>query len=144
VIGQSTGKPERTLEIGSHPAFLVLQCSHCGESFISGGYCRSARRDLPRSVISVLIGKPFAREFVAAGSADVVKTELFGRMIRLLTWMWVGVRRYDGVGRDPPIRTRTPRFSHQTVVRLLQVMPFASAPGGAGVAVPADGCLWDR
>jgi hypothetical protein len=40
--------------------------------------------------ITLLIGKPFVREFAAAErAADVVKTELFGRMVRLSTWMWV-------------------------------------------------------
>ena len=32
------------------------------------------------------------REFAAAEQpADVVKTELFGRIARLLTWIWVAV-----------------------------------------------------
>jgi hypothetical protein len=93
VIGQSTGKPERTLEIGSLATFLVLTVLTLtlSESFIQ-------RWILPISnagiflvaVIGLLIGKPFAREFAAAERpADVVKTELFGRIIRLLTWMWV-------------------------------------------------------
>ena len=93
-IGQSTGKLGRTLEIGSLITLLVLTALTftLSESFIQ-------RWILPLSnagiflvaVISLLIGKPFVREFAAAEwPADVVKTELFGRMIRLLTWMWVG------------------------------------------------------
>jgi hypothetical protein len=93
VIGQSTGKPERTLEIGSFATFLVLSVLTFAfsDSFIQ-------RWMLPLSnagiflvaFVSLLIGKPFPREFAAAERpADVVKTELFGRMIRLLTWMWV-------------------------------------------------------
>jgi hypothetical protein len=93
VIGQSTGKPGRTLEIGSFTTFLVLSVLTFAldESFIQ-------RWILPLSnagiflvaVISLLVGKPFAREFAAAEwPANVVKTELFGRMIRLLIWMWV-------------------------------------------------------
>ena len=43
-------------------------------------------------LVSVLIGKPFAREYAAAEQpADVVKTELFERMARVLTWIWVAV-----------------------------------------------------
>jgi hypothetical protein len=39
---------------------------------------------------SVLIGKPFVHEFAAAEQpADVIKTGLFGRMTKLLTWIWV-------------------------------------------------------
>jgi hypothetical protein len=42
------------------------------------------------AVISMLIGKPFVREFAAAEQpADVVRTELFGRIVRLLTWIWI-------------------------------------------------------
>ncbi len=92
-IGQSTGKLGRTLEIGSLVTFLVLTALTLtlSESFIQ-------RWILPLSnagiflvaVVSLLIGKPFVREFAAAEwPADVVKTELFGRMIRLLTWVWV-------------------------------------------------------
>jgi hypothetical protein len=93
VIGQSTGKSGRTLEIGFFATFLVLTVLTLtlSESF-------TQRWILPLSnagiflvaFISLPIGKPFAREFAAAERpADVVKTELFGRMIRLLTWMWV-------------------------------------------------------
>jgi hypothetical protein len=93
VIGQSTGKPGRTLEIGSFATFLVLTVLTFAldESFLQ-------RWILPISnagiflvaVIGLLLGKPFAREFAAAERpADVVKTELFGRMTTLVTRMWV-------------------------------------------------------
>ena len=42
------------------------------------------------ALVSVLIGKPFAGEFAAAEQPDdVVKTGLFGRVVRLLTWLWI-------------------------------------------------------
>ena len=42
------------------------------------------------ALVSVLTGKPFVHEFAAAEQpADVVTTELFGRVVRLLTWVWV-------------------------------------------------------
>jgi hypothetical protein len=93
LMGQATGKPGRTLEIGSLAMFLVLTVLtvSLSESFIQ-------RLILPLSnagifliaVIGLLVGKPFVREFAAAEwPADVTKTELFGRMIRLLTWMWI-------------------------------------------------------
>jgi hypothetical protein len=42
------------------------------------------------ALVSVLIGKPFVREFAAAEQPDdVVKTELFGRMVRALGWVWI-------------------------------------------------------
>src|ERR1700739_1008805 len=93
VIGQSTGKPERTLEIGSFATFLVLSVLTfaLSESFIQRWILLLSNAGIfLLALISVLIGKPFVREFAAAERpADVVKTELFGRMIRLLTWMWV-------------------------------------------------------
>ena len=42
------------------------------------------------ALVGVLIGKPFAREFGAAEQPDdVVKTELFARMVTVLTWVWI-------------------------------------------------------
>jgi hypothetical protein len=93
VIGQSTGKPGRVLEIGSFATFLVLSLLTFAldESFIQRWILALSNAGIFLvALISLLIGKPFAREFAAAERpADVVKTELFGRMIRLLTWMWV-------------------------------------------------------
>jgi hypothetical protein len=44
------------------------------------------------TLVSMLIGKPFIRAQVAAGlAADVAKTELFGRIVALLGWIWVAV-----------------------------------------------------
>lgn len=38
----------------------------------------------------MLIGKPFVAEFAAAEQApDVAKTELFGRIVKILGWIWV-------------------------------------------------------
>ena len=58
------------------------------------------------ALVSVLIGKPFVREFAAAEQpADVVKTELFGR-IATAADLDLGrhVRRHDGVVGDPADR----------------------------------------
>lgn len=42
------------------------------------------------TLIGVLVGKPFVAEFAAAEqAADVVKTELFGRAVKILSWLWV-------------------------------------------------------
>ena len=92
-IGQSTGKPERTLEIGSVATFLVLAVLTLtlSDSFVQGWILPLSNAGvLLVALIGLLIGKPFVGEFAAAERpADVVKTELFGRIIRLLTWMWV-------------------------------------------------------
>lgn len=42
------------------------------------------------TLTGVLTGRPFVRGYVAAGlPADVVKTELFGRIVAFLSWLWV-------------------------------------------------------
>jgi hypothetical protein len=93
--GKFTPKQAHALEIGSLATFLVLTVLTLAlsDSLL-------ARWILPLSnagillvaVISVLIGKPFVREFAAVEHPeDVVKTQLFGRIVRLLTWMWVAV-----------------------------------------------------
>jgi hypothetical protein len=92
-IGKITGKPGDTLEIGAVATFSVL-------TVLTFTLSQAAMEQwiLPLSnagillvaLISVLTGKPFAHEFAAAEQpADVIKTELFGSVVRLLTWVWV-------------------------------------------------------
>jgi hypothetical protein len=43
------------------------------------------------ALAGALIGRPLVREFAAAEQPDdVVKTQLFGRLVRVLSWVWVG------------------------------------------------------
>jgi hypothetical protein len=92
-IGNAAGKPWHPLQIGAVATFLVLTVLTfaLGDSF-------NQRWMLPLSIagiflvalVSVLIGKPFVLEFAAAEQPDdVVRTELFGRIVTLLTWLWV-------------------------------------------------------
>jgi hypothetical protein len=42
------------------------------------------------ALVGALVGQPFVREFAAAEQPDdVVKTELFTRLVRVLTWAWI-------------------------------------------------------
>ncbi|BBY41279.1 hypothetical protein MMAN_54130 [Mycobacterium mantenii] len=42
------------------------------------------------TLIGMLVGKPFIAEFAAAEqAADVVKTDLFRRVVTILSWLWV-------------------------------------------------------
>jgi hypothetical protein len=95
VIGRPIGKPGGSLEVGAVATFTVLMV-------LTSTLTQAALGQwiLPLSnagiflvaLISVLTGKPFVREFAAAEQpADVIKTELFGRVVRLLTWVWVAV-----------------------------------------------------
>ncbi len=93
VIGRATGKPGRTLEIGAVATFVVLTLLTftLSQSFMVRWIQPLSNAGIFLvALIGLLIGKPFVREFAAADQpADVVKTELFGRTIRLLTWIWV-------------------------------------------------------
>lgn len=92
-IGRTARKPVATLEIGSIATFLVLTVL-----IVAISQSVMARWLPPLSnagiflvaLTSVLIGKPFVHEFAAVEQpADVIKTDLFGRVTKLLTWIWV-------------------------------------------------------
>jgi hypothetical protein len=94
-VGKSTAKSGRTLEIGAVATFTVLTVltftlSESGlERWIQP---LSFAGIFLVALLSVLFGKPFVYEFAAAEQpADVVKTELFGETVRVLTWIWVAV-----------------------------------------------------
>ena len=93
VIGLVTGRPGRTLDIGAVATFLVLTVLTftLSDSFMQGWIQPLSNAGIFLvALISLLIGKPFVREFAAAEQpADVVKTELFGRMVTVLTWIWL-------------------------------------------------------
>ncbi len=93
VIGGTVHQPSRVLEIGSLATFSVLTVLTftLNESLLQ-------RWILPLSfagfllvtLVGALIGRPFLRAFAAAEQPpDVVKTELFGRVVTVLTWIWV-------------------------------------------------------
>ena len=94
-LGRAAGKPARTFEIGSIAMLFVLAVL----TFVLSE--AALARWLPAlgnaaiflvALASILLGKPFARDYAAAEQpADVVKTELFERMARVLTWIWVAV-----------------------------------------------------
>jgi len=92
-IGDSAARRWVSLQTAAVATFLVLTILTfaLGDSF-------SQRWTLPLSnagifavaLVGVLIGKPFAREFAAAEQPDdVVKTELFARMVAVLTRVWI-------------------------------------------------------
>ena len=92
-IGRAAGKQWHLLQIGAVATFLVLTVLTfaLGDSF-------NQRWILPLSfagifllaLVSVPVGKPFAHEFAAAEQPeDVIKTELFRRIVGLLTWLWI-------------------------------------------------------
>jgi hypothetical protein len=94
-VGGAAGKPWHPLQIGAVATFAVLTVLTfaLGDSF-------NQRWILPLSyagiflvaLVSVLVGRPFVREFAAAERPDdVARTELFGRMVTVLARVWVAV-----------------------------------------------------
>lgn len=92
-VGRATGKPGRTIEIGAVATFVVLTAL---TFVVSHAFMARWIQTLGNAgiflvaLVSVLIGKPFVREFAAAEQPpDVVKTDLFQRTTTVLTWIWV-------------------------------------------------------
>lgn len=94
LAGESAaGKRGRVLETGAVTVFLVLTVL---TYFVSDQFLEQWMLPLSNAgifllmLIGTVIGKSFVREIVAAGqSPDVAKTELFGRIVTVLTWIWV-------------------------------------------------------
>ena len=93
VIGRIKGTPGRTLEIGAIGTFLVLAVL---TFTVSQSFMERWMQPLSNAGIflvaltSMLIGRPFVREFAAVDqSEEVVKSELFAHITMLLTWIWI-------------------------------------------------------
>jgi hypothetical protein len=95
VVGHNARTPGRTLEIGAVGTFLVLTAVTL---LLSQSFAERWAEPLSSAGIflvalaGVLIGKPFVREFAAAGQPPgVVESDLFGQITARLTWIWVAV-----------------------------------------------------
>ncbi|MGK2866392.1 MAG: hypothetical protein ACSLFA_07065 [Mycobacterium sp.] len=93
VIGRVRGSKSRSLEIGAVATFVVLAVL---TFTLSQGFMERWIQPLSSlgiflvALVGVLIGRPFVREFAEADlSAEVIKSELFGRITTLVTWVWV-------------------------------------------------------
>ncbi|MCV7434284.1 hypothetical protein [Mycolicibacterium bacteremicum] len=93
VIGRVRGARARTLEIGAIATFVVLAVLTLttSQAFMERWIQPlSAAGILLVALIGVLAGRPFVREFAEADqSPEVIKSELFGRITTLVTWIWV-------------------------------------------------------
>lgn len=123
LIGNVADEAERTLEIGSAAVFVALTVLSFA---VSSSFAQrwmlpvSAAGFLLVALVGTLTGKPFVRAFAAAEQpADVVKTGLFGRMVGVLSWIWLATAAGMTVSSAiPPIArrdatildTRTPLF----------------------------------
>lgn len=93
-FGVARGKSAGVLETGAVATFVVLTVL----AFAGGpGFDRAWLLPLSNAgillvaVVGVVTGKPIVEPSVAAGlPADVVKTDLFARIVSVLSWVWVG------------------------------------------------------
>jgi hypothetical protein len=93
VVGRARGRAGRTLEIGAIGVFVILTVLTFA---MSQAFMERWVQPLSSAGIflvaltSVLIGRPFVREFAESDQPpEVVKSELFGRITTLVTWIWV-------------------------------------------------------
>lgn len=92
-IAGLTAKRERTLETGCAAVFLLLTALTfaLGDAFAQRWMLPlSTAGLLAVALVGTLIRKPFVRAFAAAEQpADVIKTELFGRVVTVLSGIWL-------------------------------------------------------
>jgi hypothetical protein len=92
-IGTGLGVPGRTLGVGAVATFAVLTVLTftLSDSFMQRWIQPLSNAGiLLVALVGLLIGKPFVSEFAAAEQPpDVVKTELFRRIAKVLTWVWI-------------------------------------------------------
>lgn len=92
-IGRIRGAAGRTLETGAVATFLVLTVL---TFTVSEAFMEQWMQPLSNAaiflvaLISLLIGRPFVREFAEVGQPkEVVESDLFKRITTVLTWIWV-------------------------------------------------------
>ncbi len=92
-IVSTTTKSGRAFETSSAAIFLVLAVATfaLSDSFLQQWVLPLSNAGIFLvALIGTLVGKPFVHEFAAAEQpADVVKTELFGRIVGVVSWIWV-------------------------------------------------------
>lgn len=92
-LGRATAKPGLALEIGAVAVFSVLTVLTftLTQSVLTQWILPLSNAGiLLVAVIGTASGEPYVREFAAAEQPDdVVKTELFGRVVTALNWAWI-------------------------------------------------------
>jgi hypothetical protein len=93
VIGRTKKAAGATFEIGAVATFAVLTIL---TFILDQAFMEKWMQPLSNAGIflvalgGALVGKPFVREFAAAGRSDeVINSELFKKITSLLTWIWI-------------------------------------------------------
>lgn len=92
-LGGATGRRWQFFDFASVAALLILTVLTftLSQSFLERWLLTLSNAGiLVVTLVGMLVGKPFVAEFAAAEHApDVAKTELFGRVVQVLGWVWV-------------------------------------------------------
>ena len=93
LLGRARGRAGRTLELGAVGVFVILTVLTfaTSQAFLERWVQPlSSAGIFLVALVGVLVGRPFVREFAESDQPpDVVKSELFGRITTLVTWIWV-------------------------------------------------------
>lgn len=94
VIGRVKRTPGRSLEIGAIGTFVVLAILTftLSQSFMEQWMQPLSNAGIFLVALSgMLIGRPFVREFAEVDQPEeVIESETFDRITKLLTWIWIG------------------------------------------------------
>ncbi len=94
VIGRVKRTPGRSLEIGAIGTFVVLAILTftLSQSFMERWMQPLSNAGIFLVALSgMLIGRPFVREFAEVDQPEeVIESETFDRITKLLTWIWIG------------------------------------------------------
>ncbi|EUA25804.1 putative membrane protein [Mycobacterium intracellulare 1956] len=92
-LGGAAGRRWQFFDFASVAALLILTVLTftLSQSFLERWLLTLSNAGiLVVTLVGMLVGKPFVAEFAAAEHApDVAKTELFGRVVQVLGWVWV-------------------------------------------------------
>ncbi|GBE66733.1 hypothetical protein MFM001_31950 [Mycobacterium sp. MFM001] len=124
LLGRARRLPGGTLQSGAAATFVVLAALSftMSQSFHERWLLPLSSAALfAVALTGVLIGRPFVAESVGADqSADAVKSEAFGRVTTLLTWMWVAVFAAMTVSSSIPSLV----FTDATILDSTRPLPF--------------------
>ncbi|MGE2836715.1 hypothetical protein [Mycobacterium sp. SMC-4] len=93
VVARIRRSPGLTLEIGAVATFSVLTVlTFAGDQSFLERWLQplSTAGIFLVALVGALIGKPFVREFAESGQPkEVIESDVFGRITRVLTWIWI-------------------------------------------------------
>lgn len=152
-LGGATGRRWQFFDFASVAALLILTVLTftLSQSFLERWLLTLSNAGiLVVTLVGMLVGKPFVAEFAAAEHApDVAKTELFGRVVQVLGWVWVATFAAMTVSSAIPSIVQRPAANASALIldtkTLLSFLCYWIIPFGLlGLAAVASRLLPDR